>query len=126
MANIVVVRDEGGIVSVEVRPGDRRKEAWQIISSIKDGVAIARGKTDPLIAENFNLAMRQDAADEVMKSTRLTDAQKEEFYSLLSGRLLHVDYYTSEYIPGEFNRRTKAVDGGGVPTYPTGFKFVDP
>lgn len=126
MAKIVIIRDEGGIVAVEMHDGDWRKEAWQVVKSVKDGVALSRGRTDPLKSEQLEIDLRRAAADEVMASPRLTDEEKKEAYALLSGRVFHIDYYKFEFRPGEWARRHQVVDGGGTPTRPPIIRVIDP
>lgn len=123
MGTILIVYDQGGIAHVE-----KDKSLFTIPKAAKTLADIAKKggeglNTIPIIIDASDIGVALLA---VQKSDRLNPLQKEQFTSILLSYDPVLDSVKSKFEQGIFLRSGPVVDGGGPPTYKTGFKFVDP
>jgi hypothetical protein len=103
VAQIVVIVDANNrVVGVEKRPANPLRTAHVLFSAVADARTFRRPGVSAdggFIKRSLEIADRRQYADDIMSSPLFTDAQKAEWYALLSGRVFALDYFSSESTP---------------------------
>lgn len=122
MAEFVIVYDEGGIVRVDRRPTpltDLAKTGKKVADLVKDATRIINP-----VAISDKYGQLITAGIDARRSTRLTDAEKDQIQRAVFQLDILTDSVKRETIPGEFQRTHPIAGDATAPGAPQPDKVV--